>query len=434
VALIETRELTKLYRMGDSVVRALDGVDLDIERGEFVAITGPSGSGKSTMMHLLGCLDRPTTGAYVLNGRDVSRMSERELATIRNKEIGFVFQTFNLIDRTSAVENVGVPLFYAHQSDTVSAARGALEVVGLGRRYKHRPSELSGGERQRVAIARAIVNDPVLLLADEPTGNLDSRTGEQIMAIFRDLRRRGVTIILVTHEPDVAMQAQRIVQMRDGKIISDRQTSEIAAESPTAPAYSPPTAARAPASAAAPGSPGAATAADGAPLPAGASSAPMAATARPAGNASTAAQSAGNASAAARLAGLAPLAPGANGALVLGAIAFALLVTCVGCIALAARTGVDLKQISRENPPPAAFVGLLLASLGAALLAIGLGIAALAWGGGVLRRIVRDPGAPRGRRRAWSAVALGAAAAGVPILYVVVVLVQAINRASNGGA
>ncbi|RMF79051.1 MAG: ABC transporter ATP-binding protein, partial [Planctomycetota bacterium] len=226
-SLIELRGLTKIYRMGDTDVRALDGVDLDIDQGEFVAITGASGSGKSTMMHLLGCLDRPTAGIYRLDGRNVASLSDRELARIRNKYIGFVFQTFNLINRTSAIENVGVPLFYGRQANTREAARRALERVGLAHRAKHKPSELSGGERQRVAIARAIVNDPVLLFADEPTGNLDSRTGEQIMRIFHDLNEQGVTIVLVTHEPDVAMQAKRIVQMRDGRILSDQLTAEL---------------------------------------------------------------------------------------------------------------------------------------------------------------------------------------------------------------
>ncbi len=229
--LIEIRKLTKLYRMGDSIVRALDGVDLTIERGEFIAITGASGSGKSTMMHLLGCLDRPTSGVYMLNGRDVATMSDSSLADIRNREIGFVFQTFNLINRTSALDNVGVPLFYARRANTRTPSHRALERVGLGKRSHHKPNELSGGERQRVAIARAIVNDPLLLLADEPTGNLDTRTGEQIMQIFRDLNAHGVTVVLVTHEPDVAMQARRIVQMRDGKILWDRQTAEIQVES-----------------------------------------------------------------------------------------------------------------------------------------------------------------------------------------------------------
>jgi putative ABC transport system ATP-binding protein len=227
VALIEIKDLAKEYRMGSVTVRALNGVDLSIDRGEFVAITGPSGSGKSTMMHLLGCLDRPTRGSYILNGRDVSRMGDRELAAIRNREIGFVFQTFNLIQRTSAVENVSVPLFYARKVNTRAAAARALARVGLDHRALHNPNELSGGERQRVAIARAIVTDPSLVLADEPTGNLDTRTGEQIMQIFHDLNAQGVTVILVTHEPDVAMQARRVVQMRDGKILRDASTTEV---------------------------------------------------------------------------------------------------------------------------------------------------------------------------------------------------------------
>jgi putative ABC transport system ATP-binding protein len=226
--LIRIRALKKRYRMGDSIVRALDGVDLDIHSGEFVAIIGPSGSGKSTMMHLLGCLDRPTEGSFVLDGRDVSTMSEGALARIRNKKIGFVFQTFNLIQRVSALENVAVPLFYARKANTHGAARKALERVGLAHRAHHKPNELSGGERQRVAIARAIVNDPLLLMADEPTGNLDTKTGEQIMDVFHKLNREGVTIVLVTHEMDIALQARRIVQMRDGKIIADRPAEEVA--------------------------------------------------------------------------------------------------------------------------------------------------------------------------------------------------------------
>jgi len=229
VPLIEVRGLTKLYRMGDSIVRALDGVDLTVERGEFVAITGASGSGKSTMMHVLGCLDRPTSGIYRLDGRDVSALSDRELAEVRNQRIGFVFQTFNLINRITAWENVAVPLFYARKTNTRPAAMRALERVGLLDRAMHQPNELSGGERQRVAIARAIVNDPILLLADEPTGNLDTRTGEQIMGIFRSLNEQGVTIIMVTHELDIAEHARRIVQMRDGRILSDQLTAEVIA-------------------------------------------------------------------------------------------------------------------------------------------------------------------------------------------------------------
>lgn len=231
--LIEIQNLTKTYRMGDTDVHALDGVNLNIEKGEFVAITGPSGSGKSTMMHLIGCLDRPTRGRFVLNGHDVSNMSDGELARVRNEQIGFVFQTFNLIQRTTALENVGVPLFYARRVNTTGPARKALERVGLSHRAHHKPNELSGGERQRVAIARAIVNNPPLVLADEPTGNLDSRTGEQIMRVFESLNEQGVTIILVTHEPTVAARARRIVQMRDGKIVLDKPTHEVFGDRPT---------------------------------------------------------------------------------------------------------------------------------------------------------------------------------------------------------
>ncbi len=220
--MIRIRELTKQYEMGDSIVRALDGVDMDVEAGEFVSLTGASGSGKSTMMHVIGCLDRPTSGTYELDGRRVSDLNGRELARIRNRHIGFVFQTFNLINRTSAVDNVAVPLVYARRTRNRPAAMRALERVGLSRRARHRPNELSGGERQRVAIARAIVNDPVLLLADEPTGNLDSRTGAQILSLFHELHAEGVTIILVTHEMHIAAQAQRIVRLADGKIVEDR--------------------------------------------------------------------------------------------------------------------------------------------------------------------------------------------------------------------
>ncbi len=224
--IIRVRGLTKHYHMGHSIVQALSGVDLEIRRGQFVAITGASGSGKSTMMHILGCLDRPTEGTYEFNGERVSSLSDSKLAVVRNRHIGFVFQTFNLINRTNAVDNVAVPLIYARRSNTRAAARAALERVGLGQRARHKSSELSGGERQRVAIARAIVNDPVLLLADEPTGNLDTATGEQIMGIFHELHRSGVTIVVVTHEPDIAAQAERVVRMRDGKIIEDKTVSE----------------------------------------------------------------------------------------------------------------------------------------------------------------------------------------------------------------
>jgi putative ABC transport system ATP-binding protein len=224
--MIRLRGLTKHYFMGHSIVKALNGVDLMIRRGEFVAISGASGSGKSTMMHILGCLDRPTEGTYELNGELVSSLADSKLAIVRNRYIGFVFQTFNLINRTSALDNVAVPLIYARQANTHAAARQALEWVGLGQRARHRSSELSGGERQRVAIARAIVNKPVLLLADEPTGNLDTATGEQIMGIFHQLHRSGVTIVLVTHEPDIAVQTQRIIRMRDGVILEDRAVRE----------------------------------------------------------------------------------------------------------------------------------------------------------------------------------------------------------------
>lgn len=228
--LIKARQLKKLYRMGDSVVRALDGVDLDIDAGEFVSIAGASGSGKSTLMHILGCLDRPTSGVHEFDDVDIRSLTDRQLALVRNRHIGFVFQTFNLINRTSAVDNVAVPLVYGRRRTARKAALAALEKVGLARRATHKPNELSGGERQRVAIARAIVNDPKLILADEPTGNLDSRTGEQIMEIFHQLNASGVTIILVTHEVDIAIQARRMIRMRDGLIVSDETLSDVRRE------------------------------------------------------------------------------------------------------------------------------------------------------------------------------------------------------------
>lgn len=224
--MIRIEGLTKYYKMGDSIVHALDGVDLNVGAGEFVSITGASGSGKSTMMHLIGCLDRPTAGRYTLADQRVDTLRDYRLAQIRNKYIGFVFQTFNLINRTSAVDNVAVPLIYARATGARTRAMKALERVGLAPRAHHKPNELSGGERQRVAIARALVNEPPLLLADEPTGNLDSRTGEQIMQLFHELHAGGVTIVLVTHEMAVAAQADRVVQMRDGKVLRDRKVDE----------------------------------------------------------------------------------------------------------------------------------------------------------------------------------------------------------------
>ena len=223
---ISVRELTKTYAVGEIEVRALRGISLDISRGEFVALTGPSGSGKSTFMHLAGCLDRPTSGIYELNGRDVSRLTKRDLALVRNREIGFVFQGFNLLARTSAIENVELPLLYGFPvpaKERHRRAAAALEAVGLGTRLDHHPNQLSGGQQQRVAIARALVNNPSLLLADEPTGNLDSRTSIEVMGIFQRLNtEQGITIVLVTHEPDIAEYATRIVGFRDGRVRLDR--------------------------------------------------------------------------------------------------------------------------------------------------------------------------------------------------------------------
>jgi len=216
--LIELSGIKKTYRMGGENVEAVRGIDLVIADGEFVSIMGPSGSGKSSLMNIIGCLDHPTSGTYVLAGTRVDRMREDSLASVRNKHIGFVFQTFNLLARSTAMENVELPLLYSGASGAVERARAALETVGLAHRINHRPNELSGGERQRVAIARAIVTKPSLILADEPTGNLDSRTGAEIMRLFKALHASGVTIVMVTHEREVAEQAQRIVTIRDGLI------------------------------------------------------------------------------------------------------------------------------------------------------------------------------------------------------------------------
>jgi putative ABC transport system ATP-binding protein len=228
---IRIRDLTRDYVMGTETVRALRGVSLDIARNEYVAIMGPSGSGKSTMMNLVGCLDTPTSGEYWLSGQEVSRLTDDALARVRNEEIGFVFQTFNLLPRATALHNVELPLIYAGQraKERRQRAAQALERVGLADRMHHKPNELSGGQRQRVAIARALVNEPSILLADEPTGNLDSATSEEIMRVFGELHARGQTVIMVTHEPDIAAFAARVIVLRDGRIETDRITRDAAA-------------------------------------------------------------------------------------------------------------------------------------------------------------------------------------------------------------
>jgi len=228
---IQIRDLTRTYIMGTETVNALRGVNIEIRRNEYVAIMGPSGSGKSTMMNMIGCLDTPSSGEYWLNGQEVSRMPDDALARVRNREIGFVFQTFNLLPRASALQNVELPLVYGGigARERRKRAEAALQRVGLGDRMDHRPNELSGGQRQRVAIARALVNEPAILLADEPTGNLDSTTSEEIMRVFAELHAQGQTIVVVTHEPSIAEHAERVVVLRDGRLDSDTRNNKAAA-------------------------------------------------------------------------------------------------------------------------------------------------------------------------------------------------------------
>jgi putative ABC transport system ATP-binding protein len=229
--LIRSRDLVKVYRMGDSEIRALDEVSVDIGKGEFVAVMGPSGSGKSTFMNVLGCLDRPTSGQYLLDGKAVSELAGDELAAVRNRNIGFVFQQFNLLARTPAFENVELPLVYAGMArkDRQAKAMKMLQRVGLGERAHHHPAQLSGGQQQRVAIARALVTEPLLILADEPTGALDSRTSLEIMALLQELNRQGMTVVLVTHEPDIARFARRVLVFRDGRVVQDERNEALAA-------------------------------------------------------------------------------------------------------------------------------------------------------------------------------------------------------------
>ncbi len=223
MSLLEIKDIRRDFKLGNEVLHVLKGIYLSIEKGEYVALMGPSGSGKSTLMNILGCLDTPTSGEYILNGRDVSKLSDGELADIRNKEIGFVFQTFNLMPRTTALDNVALPMVYAGigKEKRRERAREVLELVGLGDRMAHKPNELSGGQRQRVAVARALVNHPSIILADEPTGNLDSKTSYEIMGLFNEIHQKGNTVILVTHEEDIAQHAHRIIRLRDGLIDSD---------------------------------------------------------------------------------------------------------------------------------------------------------------------------------------------------------------------
>ncbi|HET6528629.1 MAG TPA: ABC transporter ATP-binding protein [Balneolaceae bacterium] len=231
--IIQIQDLTKIYQMGTQEVRALNGVSFDVQKNEYIAIMGPSGSGKSTMMNLIGCLDTPTSGTYILNNQDVSELEDSELAEVRNREIGFVFQTFNLLPRTDCLSNVELPLIYSGMktAERHERASDTLRKVGLGDRIDHKPNELSGGQRQRVAIARALVNNPSIVLADEPTGNLDSKTGEEIMMLFEELYRQGNTILLVTHEDEIAAHARRVIRLRDGVIESDQPVESPVLES-----------------------------------------------------------------------------------------------------------------------------------------------------------------------------------------------------------
>lgn len=227
-SLIDIKQIKRDFVLGSEIINVLKGIDLQINKGEYVALMGPSGSGKSTLMNILGCLDTPTSGSYVLNGKDVSQMHDDDLAEIRNKEIGFVFQTFNLLPRTTALDNVALPMIYAGYSKTDRSARATtvLKQVGLGDRMDHQPNQLSGGQRQRVAVARALVNNPSIILADEPTGNLDSKTSVEIMNLFNEIHKNGNTVILVTHEEDIAKYAHRIIRLKDGMIENDYENKE----------------------------------------------------------------------------------------------------------------------------------------------------------------------------------------------------------------